>query len=145
METWLRRKRFKVAQPPTHAERRARYVYGDRNQYFKLATLLTHTGLVLFLAGGAVTAGLGFETVLFVADGQTAPVQPVGTAHNLLVKNVDFQAPQRADGTFIDFWTDLAIYQDGQEIARKQIRVNDPLVLDGLRLPPEHVRARRPT
>jgi cytochrome c biogenesis protein len=129
MEKWLRRKRFKVR--TASAVDGAQYVYGDRNQYFKLATLLTHTGLVLFLAGGAVTAGLGFETVLFVADGQTAPVQPVGTAHNLLVKNVDFQAPQRADGTFVDFWTDLAIYQDGQQIARKQIRVNDPLVLDG--------------
>ena len=107
------------------------YVYGDRNQYFKLATLLTHLGLVLFLAGGAITAGFGFETLLFVGDGQTAPVQPVGTAHNLLVKNVDFQAPQRPDGTFSDYYTDLAVYQDGQEIARKTIRVNDPLVVDG--------------
>jgi cytochrome c biogenesis protein len=107
------------------------YLYADRNQYFKLATLLTHLGLVLFLAGGAVTAAFGFETVLFVGEGQTAPVAPVGTPHNLLVKNIDFEAPRRPDGSFEDFWTDLAVYQDGAQVARKTIRVNDPLVLDG--------------
>ena len=43
----------------------ATFVYGDRNQYQKLATLLTHAGLVLFLAGGAVTVAAGFETVSY--------------------------------------------------------------------------------
>ncbi len=107
------------------------YVYGDRNQYMKLATLLTHTGLVLFLAAGAVTVAAGFETVVFVGEGQTAPVRSVGTPGNLLVKNNAFDAPRRANGTFADFSTDLSVYRDGREIARKTIRVNDPLTVDG--------------
>jgi cytochrome c biogenesis protein len=97
----------------------------------KLATLLTHAGLVLFLVGGAITAGFGFETVLFVGDGQSAPVQPVGTPGNLLVRNLGFEAPQRADGSFEDFRTDLAVFRDGALIARKTIRVNDPLEAGG--------------
>jgi cytochrome c biogenesis protein len=108
-----------------------RHVYGDKNQYFKMATLLTHLGLILFLAGGAVTAGWGYETVVFVGEGQTAPVQPVGTPDNMLVKNISFEAPTRPDGSFIDFRTDLAVYQNGEQIARKTIRVNDPLELNG--------------
>jgi len=108
-----------------------RYVYGDRNQYFKMATLLTHLGLILFLAGGAVTTALGFETVVFVGEGQTAPVQAVGTPDNLLVKNIHFEAPTDSEGRFIDFRTDLAVYQNGREIARKTIRVNDPLAVSG--------------
>jgi cytochrome c biogenesis protein len=107
------------------------YVYGDRNQYMKMATLLTHTGLVLFLIGGAVTVAFGFETVVFVGEGQTAPVQRVGTLDNLIVKNLDFAAPRRADGSFADFSTDLAVYQNGREVARKTIRVNDPLEVAG--------------
>ena len=126
----FRRRHFRVRRA-TSATTDETWVYGDRNQYFKLATLLTHLGLILFLVGGAVTAAFGFETVLFVGDGQTAPVQPVGTPHNLLVKNVSFSAPQRADGSFTDYSTDLAVYQDGQQIARKTIRVNDPLEVDG--------------
>ena len=107
------------------------FVYGDRNQYQKLATLLTHAGLVLFLAGGAVTVAAGFETVVFVGEGDTAPVRSVGTPGNLLVKNHAFYAPRREDGSFADFRTDLSVYRDGREVARKTIRVNDPLVFDG--------------
>ena len=109
----------------------ATYVYGDRNQYGKLATLLTHAGLVLFLLAGAVTVAAGFETVVFVGEGQTAPVRAVGTPGNLLVKNQAFQAPRRADGSFADYSTDLSVYQDGSEVARKTIRVNDPLLVGG--------------
>jgi cytochrome c biogenesis protein len=107
------------------------YIYGDRNQYQKLATLLTHAGLVLFLAGGAVTVAAGFETVVFVGEGETAPVRSVGTPGNLLVKNNAFFAPRREDGSFADFRTDLSVYRDGQEIARQTIRVNEPLRLEG--------------
>ena len=109
----------------------ATYVYGDRNQYGKLATLLTHAGLVLFLLAGAVTVAAGFETVVFVGEGQTAPVRAVGTPGNLLVKNQAFEAPRRADGSFADYSTDLSVYQDGSEVARKTIRVNDPLLAGG--------------
>jgi cytochrome c biogenesis protein len=107
------------------------YVYGDRNQYMKMTTLLTHAGLVLFLAGGAVTVAAGFETVVFVGEGQTAPVRAVGTPGNLLVKNHAFEAPRNVDGSFADFSTDLSVFQDGQEVARKTIRVNDPLRVEG--------------
>jgi cytochrome c biogenesis protein len=109
----------------------ATFVYGDRNQYQKLATLLTHAGLVLFLAGGALTVAAGFETVVFVGEGGTAPVQSVGTPGNLLVKNHAFFAPRNEDGSFADFSTDLSVYRDGDEIARKTIRVNDPLKTAG--------------
>jgi len=109
----------------------ATFVYGDRNQYQKMATLLTHAGLVLFLAGGAVTVAAGFETVVFVGEGGTAPVQAVGTPGNLLVKNHAFEAPRREDGSFADYSTDLSVYRDGEEVARKTIRVNDPLEVDG--------------
>ena len=128
MATVLRRRRFKV-QAATDDE--ATFTYGDRNRYFKMATLLTHLGLILFLVGGAVTGAFGFETAVFVGEAQTAPVQPVGTPGNLLLKNLGFEAPTRADGSFADFRTDLAVYRDGQEIARKTIRVNDPLTVDG--------------
>jgi cytochrome c biogenesis protein len=104
----------------------ASFVYGDRNQFQKLATLLTHAGLVLFLVAGAVTVAAGFETVVFVGEGGTAPVQAVGTPGNLLVKNNAFFAPRNADGSFADFSTDLSVYRNGEEIARKTIRVNDP-------------------
>lgn len=127
----LRRRRYRVQRRVLAPDGSTAWVQGDRNQYAKLATLLTHLGLILFLAGGAVTVALGFETVVFVGEGQTAPVRPVGTPGNLLVKVNSFRMPLRADGTPADFVTDLSVFQDGTEVARKDIRVNDPLEVQG--------------
>jgi cytochrome c biogenesis protein len=127
----LRRRHYRVQRQAQDPDVAVTWVQGDRNQYSKLATLLTHLGLILFLAGGAVTVGLGFETVVFVGEGQTAPVQPVGTPHNLLVKVNSFRMPLHADGTPADFVTDLSVFQDGEQVARKEIRVNDPLEVQG--------------
>jgi cytochrome c biogenesis protein len=107
------------------------HAYGDRHQYTKLATLLTHLGLILFLVAAAATSRLGEEQGLVVAEGSSLTVQPIGTPGLLLVKNLDFRAPGLETGQATDFATDLAVYQDGREIARKTIRVNDPLSVAG--------------
>src|SRR3989304_1976095 len=93
----LRGRRFKVRRAVEAGVDGApiRHLYGDRNQYLKMATLFTHLGLILFLIGGGVTGAFGYETVLFVGEGQTAPVQPVGTSGDLLVQNLGFRGPGR--------------------------------------------------
>ena len=107
------------------------YLYGDRHQYTKLATLLTHLGLVLFLVAAAVTSRFGDEQGLVVPEGESLTVQNIGTRDLLLVKNLDFEAPGFETGRPTDFTTDLAVYQNGDEVARKTIRVNDPLSVGG--------------
>jgi cytochrome c biogenesis protein len=108
-----------------------RFIYGDRNRWTKLATLISHLGLILFLVAGLVTAKLGDEQGLVVAEGDTLTVQPIGTPGLLLVRNFGFEAPGLETGTPTDFTTDLGVYRDGQLVARKVIRVNDPLSVDG--------------
>ena len=125
----LRRNGFHVREATT--EDGTRFVYGDRHQYTKLATLFTHAGLILFLIAAAATSRLGDEQGLVVAEGSTLTVGPIGTPGLLLVKNLDFEAPGLDSGKASDFTTDLAVYQDGREIARKTIRVNDPLSVGG--------------
>ena len=107
------------------------YVYGDRHQYTKMATLFTHLGLILFLVAAGVTSRFGDEQGLVVPEGESLTVQPIGTPGLLLVKNLGFEAPGLDTGKPTDFTTDLAVYRDGQEIARKTIRVNDPLSVAG--------------
>lgn len=124
----LSRRRYRVSGAEVEG---VAYLYGDRNRYQKLATLLTHAGLVLILLGGAVTGALGYETGVLIADGQVAPIAPVGTQDNLIVKNLGFAAPRNPDGSYADFYSDIAVYRAGQEVARKRITVNDPLAVEG--------------
>jgi cytochrome c biogenesis protein len=124
----LRRHRFVVRR---EAASGATYLYGDRHRWTKMATLLTHTGLVMFLVAAAVTSRLGDEQGLVVAEGESLTVQPIGTPGLLLVRNLEFEAPGFDTGHPSDFTTHLAVYQDGKQIADKVIRVNDPLTVDG--------------
>ena len=125
----LRRHRFVVRHAAGPAG--ATFVYGDRNRWTKLATLISHLGLILFLVAGLVTARFGDEQGLVVAEGDTLTVQPIGTPGLLLVQNLGFDAPGLETGNPSDFTTDLAVYRDGQLLARKTIRVNDPLTVGG--------------
>jgi cytochrome c biogenesis protein len=127
----LRRHRFSVRVAEVDG---VRYVYGDRNRWTKLATFLNHSGLVLFLVAAAVTWTLGDEQPLVIAEGDALTVQPIGTPGLLLVRNLAFDAPGFEDGEATDFTSELVVYRDGQEIAHKTIRVNDPLAVGGYTL-----------
>ncbi|HEX7948840.1 MAG TPA: cytochrome c biogenesis protein ResB [Candidatus Limnocylindrales bacterium] len=109
----------------------ATYVYGDRNRWTKLATLISHLGLILFLIAGLVTARLGDQQGLVLAEGDTLSVQPIGTPGLLLVQNLGFSAPGLETGTPTDYTTELAVFRDGVLQAQKTVRVNDPLEVDG--------------
>jgi cytochrome c biogenesis protein len=125
----LRRHRFAVRTAEADG---LTYLYGDRHRWTKLATLISHLGLILFLIAAAVTSRLGDEQGLVVAEGDTLTVQPIGTPGLLLVKNNGFEAPGLFEtGVAADFVTDLSVYRDGQLLARKSIRVNDPLTAGG--------------
>ncbi|MFL5777520.1 MAG: cytochrome c biogenesis protein ResB, partial [Chloroflexota bacterium] len=125
----LRRRGFRVRE--ARSVDGSAYVYGDRHQYTKLATLLTHLGLILFLVAAGITSRLGDEQGLVVSEGDSSTVQPIGTPGLLIVRNLAFEAPGFETGQARDFTTDLAVYQDGREIGRKTIRVNDPLSVAG--------------
>ena len=124
----LKQHRFRVRREVAEG---STYLYGDRNRWTKMATLLTHTGLVLFLLAAAVTSRFGFEQGLVVAEGESLTVQPIGTPGLLLVRNLGFEAPGFETGAPSDFTTHLAVFQDGTQIADKVIRVNDPLEVNG--------------
>ncbi|MCU0477681.1 MAG: cytochrome c biogenesis protein ResB [Chloroflexi bacterium] len=125
----LRRSRFRVRE--AEGVDGGRYLYGDRNQNAKLFTLISHAGLVGFILAAAITSRMGFESGILLPEGQAIPVQSIGTAGLVSIKNLGFSAPRDETGRFSDFTTDLAVYQGGREIARKTIRVNDPLEAAG--------------
>jgi cytochrome c biogenesis protein len=125
----LRRQRFVVRESEVDG---VRYLYGDRHRWTKMATLISHLGLILFLVAAVVTWRFGDEQGLVIAEGDALTVQPIGTPGLLVVKNYKFLAPGFLEtGQATDFTTDLGVFQDGKEVARKTIRVNDPLAIGG--------------
>jgi len=106
-------------------------VHGDRFRRSYRFTLVMHTGLVLLIAGAALSGALGYTQGILLTDGEALPVGKIGSAGGLVVENRAFSAPRTESGAFADFTTELALYQDGEQVAEKVIRVNDPLTYDG--------------
>lgn len=124
----LRRSHFRIREAEVDG---VRYLYGDRHRWTKMATLISHLGLILFLVAAAVTSRFGFESGILLTNGESQPVSAIGSKGLLVVKSFGFANPTAADGTILDYTTDLAVYRDGELLARKVIRVNDPLSVAG--------------
>jgi cytochrome c biogenesis protein len=106
-------------------------VHGDRFRRSYRFTLVMHTGLVLLIAGAALSGALGYTQGILLTNGEALPVGKIGSAGGLVVENRAFSAPRTESGAFADFTTELALYRDGAQVAEKVIRVNDPLMYDG--------------
>ena len=117
------------------------HVYGDRHQYTKMATLLTHLGLILFLVAAVVTSRFGDEQGLVVPEGESLTVQPIGTPGLLLVKNLALR------GAGLRHRHAVRLHDGSRGLPRRRgDRAQDdpgqrPAVGRWVHVPPERVRA----
>lgn len=108
------------------------HLLAERNRFAPLASLGSHAALLLFVLGmGIVTPRFGYETALKVPIGEGRPTGFPNDPQTVLVQNEDFIARFDAAGNPLDYRTTLAVHRNGEQIARKEITVNDPLSVDG--------------
>ena len=72
----LRRSHFHIREAEVDG---VRYLYGHRHRWTKLATLISHLGLILFLVAAAVTSRFGFESGILLTNGESQPVTAIGS------------------------------------------------------------------
>ncbi len=109
------------------------YLLADRNAWARAGTLASHTALLILILSGAIGTLFGFRVDLAIANGSSLPVYPVGATSNVTVRNDGFVATFRDDGSPADYYSDLALVQNGAEVARQRVRVNEPLRFGDLR------------
>ncbi len=109
----------------------ARAVFSDKNRFGKYGTFLNHIGIVAILGAAVLGSAFGWRDDGFmVPEGST---RQVGRDTGLTVRNDGFVDEYYVNGGAKDYRSDLVLLRDGQEVARKTIRVNDPLEYDGVR------------
>lgn len=124
----LRKEGYRIAQ--VH-EGNNTYVYADRNGWAKLGTMLTHLSIVLFLLGAVTGALLGFsDDEVVIGEGSSYTME---RGYNFQVRLNDFAEEWYLEGMPKDYRSDLSVLENGQEVERKTIRVNDPLVYKGVK------------
>ena len=106
------------------------HVYADRFRWAPFGTLMAHISLVSILIGALVGSAFGFRNnELAVTVGTTVDVGG-GTGLTLLARR--FSDSYYANGAPSDYSSDLVLFRDGQEVASKTIRVNEPMEYDGV-------------
>lgn len=124
----LSRSRFRVV-PWSDGDGLA--VFGDRNRFGKYGTFINHIGIVAILGAAVMGGAFGWrEDGFMVPEGST---RPVGHGTALTMLSEEFVEEYFPNGTAKDFRSNVVLFDDGREVARKTIRVNDPLDYGGIR------------
>ena len=130
LEGVLRRRRYRVER---FQDGETAYLFADRYSWSQLGTFVSHLALILFIAGALVSKFTGFSQDLFVGEGTSAPVFAVSNPNQMQVRVEDTVARFDPQGQPLDYRSELAIYQGGEEVKRCTATVNGPCAYNGYR------------
>ncbi|MBI4201286.1 MAG: cytochrome c biogenesis protein ResB [Chloroflexi bacterium] len=124
----LRRSGYRVV---LRREGEAVHVFSQKNRFSPVATILHHMGLVALLAGFVVGGMWGYEDPGFVvAEGASRAIGDTG----LVLQLDSFVDEYYPEGPPKDYRSDVVLYDSGQEVRRATVRVNSPMVYNGVRV-----------
>ncbi len=112
-------------------------LFAERSRISEMAVYIVHASLLLIFLGGIVDALYGWRGFMMLTPGTTSNQIEMKTGIN---KPVPFSIrcdgageETYTDGTPKKWWSKLAVVDNGREIFKKEIVVNDPLTYQGVR------------
>lgn len=105
------------------------HLYIDQNRWAPFGTVIAHLAVVVVLIGSMVGSILGYRDEGFAVP--VGSIVEVGGGTGLSVQATAFSDSYYDNGAPSDYASSLVVYRDGQPVAQKTIRVNDPLEVDG--------------
>ncbi len=112
-------------------------IFAERHRISELAVYIVHASLLLIFFGTIVDGIWGWRGYLSLNEGQTSNVVDIrdgGTRALPFAIRCDGAGQENyKDGTPKKWWSKLAVVEDGQDVQKKEIVVNDPLLYSGVR------------
>ena len=111
-------------------------LFSERNRISEMAVYIVHASLLLIFLGGIVDALWGWRGFLMLTPGtQSNQIEIHGKTRTIpfSIRCDGAGEETYTDGTPKKYWSKLAVVEDGKDVQRKEIVVNDPLVYHGLR------------
>jgi cytochrome c biogenesis protein len=112
-------------------------LYTQKGQYAKLAVYVVHLSIVLIFIGAIIGARYGFRGYLNLPEGRSSnnayesPTQPIPLGFTVKCNWYDTLYYEDID-TPREFQSELVILENGKEVMKKVIEVNDPLKYKGI-------------
>jgi cytochrome c biogenesis protein len=112
-------------------------LYAERNRLSVLAVYIVHASLLLIFVGGIIDAVYGYKGFLMLTKGQSvSEMQLSDKRMQKLPFTLRFDTGAREDypdGSPKQWWSQVTVLENGKEVEKKNIEVNEPLVRDGIR------------
>lgn len=112
-------------------------LFAEKNRISEMAVYIVHTSLLLIFLGGIVDGLLGWTGFVTLVKGQEVNQLALrdGAKKSLSFSVRCDGAGQEnyQDGSPKKWWSNLVVLENGREMVKKQIVVNDPLVYRGVR------------
>ena len=113
-------------------------LYAESHRFSVMAVYVVHASLLLIFMGGILDALLGYHGFISLTKGQqTSQIElRQGGVRDLgFTVRCDGAGQQDyPDGSPKRWWSKLVVLENGREVERKEIAVNDPLTYHGVRL-----------
>lgn len=112
-------------------------LYAEKFRVARLAPYAVHLSLLLILAGGIIDSLWGYRGFVALTKGEAKSEieMPDGSMKPLpFAVRCDAAGQENyADGSPKRWWSQLAVVENGRDVRRMEIEVNEPLVYGGLR------------
>ena len=105
------------------------YLRADRYRLAILGTLISHLGMVLVLAGVAVSSFFGWREIFTISPGFPATPRYM---NGLEVYFEEFIIDRYLDGSAASYDARVSLKKTGQGVTSGSIRVNEPMVFEGV-------------
>jgi len=125
--------------PPKSKALQKGTLYVEKHRAARLAPYVVHASLLIIFAGAIIDGLWGFKGFVSLTPGaRTSSVEPMttpGAPHHLdfSIRCDGVGMERYRDGSPKQYWSQLAVEENGHEVARKTIFVNDPLTYRGVR------------
>jgi cytochrome c biogenesis protein len=112
-------------------------LFAEKNRISEMAVYVVHASLLLIFLGGIVDALWGWRGTMNLTKGEQSSMVEMQNGKSrplpFAIRCDGAGQENYKDGSPKKWWSKLAVVQQGQEVDRKEIVVNDPLVYKGVR------------
>jgi cytochrome c biogenesis protein len=113
------------------------HLYAEKGAWSRFGAYATHAGIIIVFVGAIVGNVFGFKSYVNIPEGKEASHLDArgGEEHIDLpfsVRNNKFWVETYPNGQAKEYSSDLSVIENGREVLRKTIEVNDPLVYKGI-------------
>lgn len=112
-------------------------VYTEKGNYTRLGVYIVHCSILLILAGAIIGSRFGFKGFINLPEGGATDVvyknsgEAIPLGFTVKCNWYDTKYYEGSD-TPLEFQSELVIFDNGREVIKKQIEVNDPLTYKGI-------------